>query len=35
MGMFVVILDDSEVGTQGSSRLNMADSNMDDEKTKK
>ena len=35
MGMFVVILDDSEVGTQDSSRQKMADSNMDDEKTKK
>ncbi|XP_030944231.1 putative disease resistance protein RGA3 [Quercus lobata] len=30
-----LILDDSKVGTQGSSRQNMADSTMDDEKTKK
>ena len=35
MGMFAVILDVSEVSTQDSSRQKMADSNMDDEKTKK
>ena len=35
MGIFAVILDVSEVSTQDSSRQKMADSNMDDEKTKK
>ena len=35
MGMFAVILHVSEVSTQDSSWQKMADSNIDDEKTKK